>query len=359
MQNGYASGPIGRDDEGWIAMTEPLIDDLDLWRRLDWNDVRTFLAVAECGSLNSAAKLVGMTQSTISRRMEDFEYRLRARLFDRSSRGVALTDAGVLVRDIAQSMARLGGAIVREVGGQDNSSTGRVRLAAPDGISGFVLAPQFPKFQMNHPQVELQIECGAWSGSMLESEPDLILDLYETASPDLVSTPVATLHYACFASRDYLDLYGAPKTLVEVAQHRTVRHIAQLEQKSTWHPKTSAIVELAESHFVSNSSAATYMAVRSGAGVGALPTYVVALAPELVMLDIEPLTHPVLYLRHRPALEHQRRVKLVKDWLLNVFDATHQPWFREEYIHPADFHRYASKQRGVYAEGASIRQASA
>jgi len=340
-------------------MPEPLIDDLDLWRRLDWNDVRTFLAVAECGSLNSAAKLLGMTQSTISRRMEDFEYRLSARLFDRSSRGVALTDAGILVRDLAQSMARLGGAIVREVAGQDNSSAGRVRLTAPDGISGFVLAPQFPKFQMNNPQVELQIDCGSWSGGMLEAEPDIVLDLYETAPPDVVSTPIATLHYACFASREYLDLYGTPKSLAEVAQHRTVRHITQQEQKSTWNPRTLAMAELADSHFVSNSSAATYMAIRSGAGVGALPTYVVNLAPELVMLDIEPLTHHTLFLRHRPALEHQRRVKLVKDWLLNVFDATDQPWFREEYIHPADFHRYATKLRQGPPQNAQRRQASA
>ena len=51
-------------------------DDQELWRRLDWNDVRTFLAVTECGSLNAAARLLGMTQPTISRRMEEFEYRL-------------------------------------------------------------------------------------------------------------------------------------------------------------------------------------------------------------------------------------------------------------------------------------------
>src|SRR5215469_15171626 len=69
-------------------------DEADPWRKLDWNDVRTFLAVAESGSLNAAARVLGMTQPTISRRMEDLEYRLSARLFDRSSRGVTLTDAG-------------------------------------------------------------------------------------------------------------------------------------------------------------------------------------------------------------------------------------------------------------------------
>ena len=68
--------------------------------------MRTFLAVAESGSLNAAARVLGMTQPTISRRMEDLEYRLGARLFERSSRGVQLTQAGESVRDLAASMAR-------------------------------------------------------------------------------------------------------------------------------------------------------------------------------------------------------------------------------------------------------------
>ncbi|HZZ87948.1 MAG TPA: LysR family transcriptional regulator [Caulobacteraceae bacterium] len=315
-------------------------EDQELWRRLDWNDVRTFLAVAECGSLNAAARLLGMTQPTISRRMEEFEYRLRAKLFDRSSRGVALTEAGLMVRDLAQSMARLGGTIMRDVAGHDHSDVGRVRMTAPDGISGFLLAPALPNFQMANPQVQLSIDCGLWIGSMLESEPDLALEMSETCPPDLVSTPIATLHYCGFASREYLDLYGQPKTLQEVAQHRTVRHTSHSEQKSTWNPKATAVGILAESHFVSNSSAATFQAIRSGAGIGALPTFVLMFAPELVMLDLEPWSHPVLFLRHRPMIENQLRVKLVKDWLLKLFDPTDQPWFREEFVHPSDFERY-------------------
>src|ERR1700742_2740456 len=100
-------------------MFESPADEQELGRRPHWSDVRTSLAVAECGSLNAAARLLGMTQPTISRRMEEFEYRLRTRLFDRSSRGVALTDAGHIVRDLAQSMARAGSMIVRDVAGHD------------------------------------------------------------------------------------------------------------------------------------------------------------------------------------------------------------------------------------------------
>src|SRR5580704_3828443 len=265
-------------------MLETSSDNQELWRRLDWNDVRTFLAVTECGSLNAAARLLGMTQPTISRRMEEFEYRLRTKLFERNPRGVILTEAGVMVRDLAQSMARYGGSIMREVAGHDDSHAGRVRLAAPDGIAGYLLAPRLAQFQMSNPQVQLSIDCGLWIGSMLEAEPDLYLEMTEAYSPDLVSMPIATLHYAAFASREYLDLYGTPKTHAEVADHRTVRYANHREQKSTWNRKADALDLLTESLFVSNSSAATFLAIRAGAGIGALPTYVVTLAPELVML---------------------------------------------------------------------------
>ena len=333
------------------------MDDQELWRQLDWNDVRTFLAVAECGSLNAAARMLGMTQPTISRRMEDFEHRLKARLFERSSRGVVMTDAGMAVRDLAKSMARVGGMILRNVAGDDNSNVGRVRLSAHDGISAFVLTQHLPKFQMANPNVQLYIDCGLWTGPLMEDEPDLFLEMADAATTDLASTPVARLHYALFASRQYLDLYGMPRKLNELASHRTVRHTSHSVQRDTWHPKAAAISMLAETHFISNSSAATFQAIRAGAGIGSLPTYVAPIAPDLVMLDIEPWAHPMLYLRHRAGIEQQRRVKLVKEWLQEVFDPTDQPWFREEFIHPDDFSIYMRRETQPAPERKAIRRA--
>jgi DNA-binding transcriptional LysR family regulator len=338
-------------------MREFGMDEQELWRQLDWNDVRTFLAVAECGSLNAAARLLGMTQPTISRRMEDFEHRLKARLFERSSRGIMLTDAGLAVRDLAKSMARVGGMILRNVAGDDNSNVGRVRLSAPDGLSAFVLTGQLPKFQMSNPNVQLYVDCGLWSGPAMEDEPDLFLEMADTGTTDLASTPLARLHYALFASRQYLDLYGTPRKITELASHRTVRYTSHSLQRSTWHPKAAAISMLAETHFVSNSSAATFQAIRAGAGIGSLPTYVAPIAPDLVMLDMEPWAHPMLYLRHRAGIEQQRRVKLVKEWLQQVFDPTDQPWFRDEFIHPDDFQIYMRRDGQAAPARKGIRRA--
>jgi len=316
--------------------------DDDLWRRLDWNDVRTFLAVAESGSLNAAARSLGMTQPTVSRRMEDLEYRLGARLFSRSSRGVALTDAGESVRDLAASMARLGGIIVREVAGRDRSESGRVRLAAPDGLASFVLMPRLAAFQNTHPDIQLAVDCGLWNDSPIGGSPDLSLEMTDSAQQGVVSTPLATLHYAYFASRSYLQLFGAPKSAGELTQHRMVWHTSHRQQTHTWNPQLAAVHALASTHLLSNSSATTLMAIKEGVGLGILPTSVVIDEPDLGMLDLEPMAHPVLYLRHEPVATRQSRVQRVKEWLERVFDQTNQPWYREEYIHPREFDRLTS-----------------
>jgi DNA-binding transcriptional LysR family regulator len=324
-------------------------DDDGLWRRLDWNDVRIFLAVAETGSLNAAARNLGVTQPTISRRMEDLEYRLGAKLFSRSTRGICLTDAGVSVRDLATNMARFGGAIVREIAERDKSNAGRVRVAAPDGLASAVLMPRLATFQRANPEIEIAIDCGLWLDAPMEGETHLALEFKETYTADLVSMPIATIHYGYFASREYLELYGAPKTAAEVAAHRMVRHIGHREQTKTWDPKIQAVIALGGTHFLTNSSMAMLAAIRNGAGIGPLPTYVARYEPELVMLDLELTAHPVLFLRHDPASVRQTRVQKVKDWLIEVFDPTSQPWYREEFVHPRDFDRLAGPARPAKA----------
>jgi DNA-binding transcriptional LysR family regulator len=332
-------------------MRDTANDDEDdgLWRRLDWNDVRIFLAVAETGSLNAAARNLGVTQPTISRRMEDLEYRLGAKLFSRSTRGVCLTDAGVSVRDLATSMARFGGAIVREVAHRDKSNAGRVRLAAPDALASLVLAPSLAQFQRANPEIQIALDCGLWIDAPMEGETHLALEFNETYPADLVSMPIATVHYAYFASREYLELYGSPKSAAEVAQHRMVRHVSHREQTKTWDPKIQAVIALGGSHFVTNSSVSMIEAIKHGAGVGALPTYVARYAPELVMIDLELTAHPVLFLRHDPSAVRQSRVQKVKDWLMEVFDPATQPWYREEFVHPRDFERLAGPARAAKA----------
>jgi hypothetical protein len=70
------------------------------------------------------------------------------------------------------------------------------------------------------------------------------------------------------------------------------------------------------------------------------------------MLELEPVAHPTLWLRHHPAVVRHGRVQRVKEWLQRIFDATERPWFREEFVHPRDFAKYTPPSgggQGAYA----------
>jgi DNA-binding transcriptional LysR family regulator len=317
-------------------MQETSVGDAEAWGRLDWNDVRIFLAVAESGSLNGATRILGMTQPTVGRRMEDLEIRLGAQLFYRSPRGVTLTPTGETMRRLASGMARLGEAIVRDVAGKDRDEAGQVTLAAPDGVAGYLMMPFIGDFQRANPEIDLVLDCGLWHGS-LDVEPDLTLEYKDEAPADQTSIPIAHVHYAYFASRDYLATYGTPTTFADIAHHRTVRHSAFKEQKNTWNAKSMAVRQLVSAKFITNSSSAMVEAIRAGAGIGSMPTAICTMYPDLVMVDLEPVAHPTLWLRHHPSVVERRRVKRVVDWLTRVFDPVTKPWYRSEFIHPRHF----------------------
>jgi DNA-binding transcriptional LysR family regulator len=201
-----------------------------------------------------------------------------------------------------------------------------------------MLAPHLGAFHAAHPEINLAVDCGLWHGA-LEAEPDLVLEYKDDARADQTSVPIAHVHYAYFASREYLATYGVPTRFSDVINHRFVRHAAFGQQKETWNPKGVAVRQLVNPTLVTNASGTMVEAVRGGAGIGAMPTVVATLFPELVMLDLGPVAQPTLWLRHHASAVERGRVRRVVDWLTRIFDPAERPWYRREFVDPKDFPR--------------------
>lgn len=307
--------------------------------RADWDDIKAFVAAAQTGSFGAAARRLRTTQPTITRRIDDLEVRLGARLFDRGIRGVSLTRIGERVYDQALTMHRASAEIERLVVGAEQGDDGEVRITAPEGLAGYVLGLEVADFMRENPNIRLSLDCADETIQEGERDADISIQLVEAATPDIISTRVATLHYALFAARDYLDTYGTPTRLEAAAGHRFVYHAAQIRDR--WGAKTAAFLELAAPALTLNSSTAMLHAIRRGAGIGAIPTAIIGLAPDLVMLDIPPLASAPLWLcRHRDTLKSPR-VSRVADWLTSIFDARDRPWFRQDFVHPSEFEAWS------------------
>ena len=307
-------------------------------QRADWSDLRVFWAVAETGGLGAASRALGLSQPTVTRRLDDLEIRLGTQLLVRGPTGVTLTEAGRMMLDHVLTMERSADAIERMVLDRDRREEGTVRISAPDGAGALAIAPALPAFLQSNPKVSITLDCGLWPDSPVSEHVDLAVQFSDSGShPDFVSTPLGWFHYALVASPRYLELYGTPRTLQEVASHRLVHHSAMTRQPEGWSAKTASFHDLAHVGLMTNSSPAFHNAVRAGAGIGAMPTAILAQDPELVMLDIPPMARLQLWLCHHRDIPRSARMKLVIEWLQEIFEPRTHPWYRAEFVHPSEF----------------------
>jgi DNA-binding transcriptional LysR family regulator len=235
------------------------------------------------------------------------------------------------------TMERSAGAIERLIVDQDRRPEGRVGIAAPDGVAGFFLAPHVAAFQRENPKIVLSVNAGLWPEAPLRAPTDIFLQFTPEAGPDMIQTEIATMHYVMVASRQYLDLYGEPRSLADIALTRYIHHTGQRHQPDTWDSKTASVLELTDPSVETNSSLAMLMAIKYGGGVGPVPTALLRLEPDLVVLDAPLVASPKLWMTYHLDVARSARIRRVTDWVKSVFDPRNQPWFRTEFVHPSEF----------------------
>ena len=148
--------------------------------RLNWEDIRLFLSVAENGSFSAAAREMGIGQPTLSRRIAQFESQLDKQLFNRLRHGCELTAFGQQLMPTAEKMAQWSLDMISLID-EPNEISGRIRITAPPVIS-FALLPMFAvELTKIFPNVQLEVSCSMETLSLARGEADIAL---RTAIPD-------------------------------------------------------------------------------------------------------------------------------------------------------------------------------
>jgi len=320
--------------------------------RADWSDYRIFGAVVRHGGFNAAARALGMNQAGLSRRVRDLEIRLNVKLLERRPDGVVLTEAGELIYDHVVTMERTASSIEKLVLDRDRRAEGRVVISTPDGVGGFLIAPEIGDFLVENPAIRLVLDCGLHPEAPVNGRPEISLQFERPADPDMVAEPIAYGHWCIFAAQSYVDMYGMPSTLPQAADHRAVdlSLYGQYDRES-WTDRAEGFMKLRSVSVQTNSSAVLFLAVCHGAGVSPLPTYALSVDPSLVLLDCSSVVTLPLWMCHHRELSHSARIRKVEEWLKTIFDARKKPWFRKEFVHPSEFMDLARAQAEAYRSG--------
>lgn len=179
----------------------------------------SFVAVVEAGQFSAAAERLGLGKSVISRRIAELEEHLGARLLQRTTRRLSLTEAGrefypralQLLEDLAEAE--------QSVASGQQALSGRIRLATPLTFGLLHLAPLISRFLLEHPGVVLDLDMDDSQVNLIQEGVDLALRIGDLEDSSMIALPLAPVRALLVASPDYLARHGTPATPEDIGDH--------------------------------------------------------------------------------------------------------------------------------------------
>jgi DNA-binding transcriptional LysR family regulator len=251
---------------------------------MNWDDARIFLAVARAGQILGAARRLGVNHATVSRRVAALEAALSTKLFRRQTTGSELTPEGERFMAIAERMESEIIAARAEIAGEDQVIAGTVRIGAPDGFGVAYLAPRLGVLAERHADLSIQLVPVPRSFSLSRREADIAITVERPTEGRLVAAKLVDYTLALYASRAYAAAHPLPSSPSELKGHRLVGYVPDLVVS----PGLDYASEFApdfEPSFMVSSALGQVEAVRSGAGIGILHSFIARGHDDLVRVE--------------------------------------------------------------------------
>lgn len=232
---------------------------------MEWSDLKIFLAIARAGTLGGAARLTGQTQPTMGRRLRAFETAVGHTLFQRTSDGLVLTDAGSTVLSHAVGVEEDMLALERALAGSAGVLEGLLRISSSDWFGAHVLSPLIASFRQTHPGVSVELVTDSRLFSLARREADLVFRITPFDEPDIVQRRLMRLDYA---------VYAAPQVPVPVAGDGSGCVLITMDSAFADIPDALWLrrqLPRARIGFASNSREAQATQCGAGAGIAVLP----------------------------------------------------------------------------------------
>lgn len=287
---------------------------------MDWDDLKMALAVTRHGSLNAAARALGTTQPTVSRRLHRLERRIGAKLFERTASGLAPTPLGAALVESLGRMEEGAQAVERRIAARDTGLQGAITVTSLGWFGDDVLAPLLARFAARHPRVTINLINDPRRFNLFRREADIALRVGKFEEEGLVQRTVAEVSYGLYASMAYLKSHGHPDFGAGCAGHRVtslvpanrVVHIEWLE----------AIAPQARTVIRTNGIQSHIATAEAGEAMAVLPRVLADARPTLLRLE-PPVPEPsqAVRLGLHADLRRTPRIRALIDFLVGELKA--------------------------------------
>ncbi|WP_333583329.1 LysR family transcriptional regulator, partial [Rivihabitans pingtungensis] len=249
----------------------------------DLNQLLVFAKVVEHGSFIAASRALGLPKTTVSRKVQELEERLGARLLQRTTRRVALTEAGAIYHEYCSRIVQDIADADLAVGRVHSAPRGELRVSASFSFGMGALVPIVPDFMARYPDIRLQLELRNDAVDLVAEGFDLAIRIGPLEDSSCAVRYLAESRLALYASPDYLARAGMPATLDEVARRPTLT-LSRLGRHGRFYwplaRQNGEARELAITpQLVANDPGVIKFAALAGLGVALLP--VILIRPEV------------------------------------------------------------------------------
>ncbi len=287
---------------------------------LDWEKLRLFQSVAEAGSFTEGARRLGMSQPALSRQIASLEDSLGAKLFHRHARGLVMTHEGeqlhITTSEMFDRLERTKQAIEQS----RNRPTGEIRLTTTLSFGSTWLSNALADFLDLYPDIKVSLVLSDDDLDLQKREADVAIRFHTSTQGDLIQKALAPVRYRICASEAYLEKFGTPQSVEQLDDHRliafgdtapgAIRGVNWiLDVGHQGPPRVPALLV--------NSIFGVLTAAESGAGVAALPSYLIRNSG-LVKVILPDVQGPVFrtYFVYLPELKNAVRVNVLRDFLV-------------------------------------------
>lgn len=189
-----------------------------------FREMQSFVAVVDTGSFVAASDLLRISKAAVSRVVMQLEARLGARLLQRTTRRLSLTEAGQayytrskqILADLDETEAMVGDATLQ--------ASGRLRVNAPLSFGVNRLAGLWPEFMARHPNLELEIDLADRIVDLVEEGYDMAIRITRPRDSSLIYRPLAKTRVLLCAAPDYLARRGTPSRIADLARHDIIAY---------------------------------------------------------------------------------------------------------------------------------------
>jgi DNA-binding transcriptional LysR family regulator len=236
--------------------------------------MRVFVEVATSGSFSATAERLEMSRAMVTRYVGEMEQWLQARLLQRTTRSVTLTDAGEQALRRCQQML----ALVEDIEEETTATTegelrGQLRLTCSVSFAYAQLGTAIADFLALHPQLKIDLDASEGSLNLVEKRIDLAIRISSGPDPMLIARPLARCDSVLVASPAYLARHGVPALPAELERHRCLSYANF--GKSVWELSQNGRTErvAVSGHFSANEATTLLRAALAGGGIALQPTY--------------------------------------------------------------------------------------